>query len=109
LEEEKALSAAEGWGGDQYLVYHHFENDEDVLIFLNDWDTQADADEFWQAFSEYAIKRWGNTDQRTDTKLIWELESETVIVSRQTDQMLWIIAPDRELAEELATQFPEFQ
>ena len=109
LEEEKALSAAEGWGGDQYLVYHHFENDEDVLIFLNDWDTQADADEFWQAFSEYAIKRWGNTDQRTDTKLTWELESETVIISRQTGQMLWIIAPDRDLAEEIATQFPEFQ
>ena len=109
LEEEMALSAAEGWGGDQYLVYHHFENDEDVLIFLNDWDTQADADDFWLAFSEYAIKRWGNTTQRTDTKLSWELESETVIISRQTDQVLWIIAPNLDLAEELATQFPEFQ
>jgi hypothetical protein len=47
--------------------------------------------------------------QQTNTKLTWELESETVIVSRQTDQVLWIIAPHRELAEELATQFPEFQ
>ncbi len=109
LEEEQALSAAEGWGGDQYLVYHHFENDEDALIFLNEWDTQADADEYWLAFSEYAMKRWGNTMQQTNTKLTWELESETVIVSRQTDQVLWIIAPHREVAEELATQFPEFQ
>lgn len=109
LEEEKALSAAEGWGGDQYLVYHHLENDEVVLIFLSDWDTQVDADEFWQAFNEYAIKRWGNTTQRTDTKYIWELETETVIVSQKSDQVLWIIAPDPDLAEELATQFPEFQ
>lgn len=109
LEEEQALSAAEGWGGDQYLVYHHFENDEDALIYLNEWDTQADADEYWLAFSEYAMKRWGNTMQQTNTKLTWELESETVIVSRQTDQVLWIVAPHRKLAEELATQFPEFQ
>jgi hypothetical protein len=109
LEEDIAFSAAEGWGGDQYLVYHHFENDEDVLIFLNEWDTQADADEYWLAFSDYAMKRWGNTSQKTNTKLTWELESGTVIVSRQTDQVLWIIAPDRNLAEELVTEFPEFQ
>ncbi|MBW6471903.1 MAG: hypothetical protein K0B14_02160 [Anaerolineaceae bacterium] len=108
LEEERASSAAEGWGGDQYLVYHHFENDEDVLIFLNEWDTQADADEYWLAFREYAIKRWGNTNQRTDTKLTWELESQTVIVSRQADQVLWIITPSPDLADKLAVQFPEF-
>ena len=109
LEEEMALTAAEGWGGDEYLVYHHFENDEDVLILLSEWDTQSDADEYWLAFSEYAIKRWGNSTQKTNTKLTWELDSETVIVRRQTDQVLWIIAPQWDLAEELATQFPEFE
>ncbi|PKO06393.1 MAG: hypothetical protein CVU41_06635 [Chloroflexi bacterium HGW-Chloroflexi-3] len=108
-EEEMALSAAEGWGGDQYLVYHHFENDEDVLILLSEWDTQTDADEYWQAFSEYAIKRWGNTTQKSNTELTWELDSETVIVRRQSDQVLWIIAPQWDLAEQLVTQFPEFQ
>lgn len=109
LEEEMALSAAEGWGGDLYLVYHHFENDEDVLILLSEWDTQTDADEYWLAFSEYAIKRWGITTQKTNTKLTWELDAETVIVIRQTDQVLWIIAPQWDLAEELAAQFPEFR
>ena len=109
LEEEMALTAAEGWGGDEYLVYHHFENDEDVLILLSEWDTQSDADEYWLAFSEYAVKRWGNSTQKTNTKLTWELDSETVIVRRQTDQVLWIIAPQWDLAEELATQFPEFE
>ena len=109
LEEEIALTAAEGWGGDEYLVYHHFENDEDVLILLSEWDTQSDADEYWLAFSEYAVKRWGNSTQKTNTKLTWELDSETVIVRRQTDQVLWIIAPQWDLAEELATQFPEFE
>lgn len=109
LEEEMALSAAEGWGGDQYLVYHHFDNDEDVLILLSEWDTQTDADEYWLAFSEYTIKRWGNTTQKSNTKLTWELDAETVIVIRQTDQVLWIIAPQWDLAQELAAQFPEFQ
>lgn len=108
LQEDEALVAAEGWGGDQYLVYHQVENDEDVLISVSEWDTQTDADEYWQAFTRYALKRWGSTSQKTSTEMVWELASETVIISRQADQVLWIIAPNPKLAQELSNQFPLF-
>ncbi len=108
LPEEQALSAAEGWGGDLYLVYQHVENDEDVLISVSEWDTQADADEYWQAFTKYAAMRWGSSTQNTSTKKLWELTSETVLISRQTDQVLWIVAPNATLAQDLASQLSVF-
>jgi hypothetical protein len=108
LPEEEAFAATEGWGGDQYLVYHQSEKDEDVLISVSEWDTQSDADEYWQAFTKYAAKRWGSASQTTSTKMVWELASETVIISRQVDQVLWIVAPNSNLAQELGNQFPLF-
>ena len=75
---------------------------------MSEWDTQTDADEYWQAFTRYALKRWGSTSQKTSTEMVWELASETVIISRQADQVLWIIAPNPKLAQELSNQFPLF-
>ena len=109
LPDDVALAATEGWGGDLYLVYHQSEKDEDALVSVSEWDTQADADEYWQAFTQYASKRWGKASQSTSTKMVWELSSQTVFVSRQTDQVLWIIAPNATLAQELENQFSLFQ
>lgn len=108
LTEDVALTAAEGWGGDLYLVYQHLPNDEVVLLSVSQWDTQADADEYWKAFTDYAVLRWGNTSQNTSNRLVWDLGSESIIISRQTNQILWIVAPSLNLAQELAIEFPLF-
>lgn len=109
LVEDIALAAAEGWGGDLYLVYQHSTNDEVVLISVSQWDTQVDADEYWQAFTDYAALRWGNTTQNSTNQMVWELESETIMISRQTNQILWIITPNLDMAQKLAIEFPLFQ
>ena len=109
LDGDQARSAAEGWGGDLYLVYHHFQRDEDVLIYLSEWDTQADSDEFWQSFNAYATKRWGNADQQTQTRLVWELESNSVVIARQAEQVLWIVAPNSNIVEVVEGSFSLFQ
>jgi hypothetical protein len=109
LVEDIALAAAEGWGGDLYLVYQHSTNDEVVLISVSEWDTQSDADEYWQAFTDYAALRWGKTTQNSTNQMVWELESETIWISRQTNQILWIITPNLDTAQKLAIEFPLFQ
>lgn len=109
LQDDVALSATEGWGGDLYLIYHQSEKDEDVLISISEWDTSTDVDEYWQAFTQYALKRWGSASETSSTKMIWELASQTVTLNRQTNQVLWIIAPNATLALELGNQFPLFQ
>ncbi|MDO9088362.1 MAG: hypothetical protein Q7U53_19305 [Anaerolineaceae bacterium] len=109
LSEDIALSASEGWGGDLYLVYQHLTNDDVVLISVSQWDTQLDADEYWQAFTDYAVLRWGNTTQNSSNRFVWELDSETIMISRQTNQILWIIAPNLGMVQELAIEFSLFQ
>lgn len=108
IPDQEAITAAEGWGGDQYLVYHHFEKDEDILISLSEWDTQLDADEYWAAFTKYAQNRWGNAITTQSNRLVWEMDQQAVIISRQTNQVLWIIAPSISLAQSINFQFPQF-
>jgi len=54
-----AMNAAEGWGGDTYLVYINEETEEIILVMVSTWDTPRDLDEFYEAFMQYAQKRWG--------------------------------------------------
>lgn len=42
--EEKAAEAAAGWGGDRFAVYE--KDGRRVLVWLTEWDTEADAAEF---------------------------------------------------------------
>lgn len=109
LSEEVALDAAEGWGGDLYLVYHHAEKDQDVLISLSEWDTQKDADEYWDAFITYAINRWGSNYQNVNSSFIWELDGQSVLINRQVNQVLWIVTPESSLARDLSEQFSSFE
>jgi len=109
LSEEVALDAAEGWGGDLYLVYHHTEKDQDVLISLSEWDTQNDADEYWDAFTTYAVNRWGSNYQNINDSYSWEIDGQSVLIKRQANQVLWIIAPESSLAGNLLEQFSSFE
>ncbi len=109
LSEEVALDAAEGWGGDLYLVYHHTEKDQDVLISQSDWDTQNDADEYWDAFTTYAVNRWGSNYQNINDSYSWEIDGQSVLIKRQANQVLWIIAPESSLAGNLLEQFSSFE
>ena len=109
LGEEVALDAAEGWGGDLYLVYHHVEKDQDVLISLSEWDTQKDADEYWDAFTTYAVNRWGSNYQNENNSYSWKLDGQSVLIKRQANQVLWVVAPEWSLAEEFLDQFSSFE
>ncbi len=109
LDEDQALEAAEGWGGDHYLVYHNTEKDQDVLISLSEWDSQSDAEEYWDAFTSYAAKRWGNDFESTNNSFVWSLTNQSIILKKQSNQVLWIIAPDEAVAQDLSNQFSLFK
>lgn len=109
IADEDATVAAEGWGGDEYLVYHNQDLDQDVLISLSQWDTQADANEYWDTFTSYGTNRWGTTTKNTNDELVWDTGSQVITVRRQADQVLWIIAPDQVMTQTVIDQFPSFQ
>ncbi|HSV86007.1 MAG TPA: hypothetical protein VLH85_05495 [Levilinea sp.] len=110
LPAEVARIAAAGWGGDAYAAFSFDDTGQILLLHRWLWDTSADATEFWDAFSDYSRARWGDPDSSTSGRMIWE---ETpygwVAVVRSGDEVLWLIAPNAEVAAQILDQMPEFQ
>lgn len=62
LVESKASAAAEGWGGDTYVVLENAASNEAALLVRYTWDTAADASEAQTAFTQYLALRFGKAD-----------------------------------------------
>jgi len=62
LVESKASAAAEGWGGDTYVVLENAVSNEAALLVRYTWDTSADASEAQTAFTQYLALRLGKAD-----------------------------------------------
>ncbi len=58
IPKRKARSAAEGWGGDRYALYENKATGGFVLAQFTTWDTEGDASQFFDAYSERTEKRY---------------------------------------------------
>jgi hypothetical protein len=97
LEDKKAQSAAQGWGGDKYVVYHNDDTGESVLVLDTQWDSVTEAGEFADAFREYGDNRFGARSIDEAARTTWE-NPETASEFRVDGQhTTWVLAPDAEL------------
>ena len=55
---EQALAAAEGWGGDSYVLVHGPEGGV-FFVLSHVWDTAEDAEEYYEAFGALTARRTG--------------------------------------------------
>jgi hypothetical protein len=53
-----ARTAAAGWGGDRYALYENNATGEVLLAQYTTWDSEIDAKEFFDAYSERTLKRY---------------------------------------------------
>jgi hypothetical protein len=53
-----ARTAADGWGGDRYVLYENKATGALLLAQYTAWDTENDAKEFFDAYSERTLKRY---------------------------------------------------
>ena len=74
LADERPAVAAEGWGGDSFSLLKG-PQDQNVLVSLISWDSESDAQEFFDTFLDFI---------RVRTELEWE--------SVETDEMIQVIA-----------------
>lgn len=105
-DEDTASQAAEGWGGDLYVVYSNDQNEDVALTFRSQWDTESDSREFWQVFQQYAEDRWGKADESSADRMEWSA-TDNGAVSIQRDaagQVLWLMAPDEQTLQILNEQ-----
>ena len=85
--------AAAGWGGDRVRVYLRDKDGAKVLIVATVWDTDRDAQEFQDAFENYARQRFGKP-LSSSTPVRWQSSEGLVQFSRTTTRTVWLIAPD---------------
>jgi hypothetical protein len=52
--------AAAGWGGDRFAIYEGPQKSGMFLAQVTAWDTVADAQEFFDAYSKRTVKRFGD-------------------------------------------------
>lgn len=108
LEANQAEPAAEGWGGDYYLVFHHDGQDQGALVLLTQWDSLREAYEFVPVFRQYADARFGERVASETTRASWDEREGYATIEVRGDQTLWILAPEAETAARLraAVEFP---
>lgn len=58
LARAEARKAAEGWGGDQYVLYERPGSDDLLLVQFTTWDRPSDAREFFQAYCNRTRRRY---------------------------------------------------
>ena len=98
---DQASLAAEGWAGDLLLFFYQEEGDIDAFILITQWDTMRDAHEFYAAFLDYGLSRYGDPERPSSTSAQWIYEDGISYFERVSNQTIWILAPDEQTLEVL--------
>ena len=109
LADDDAAEAAAGWGGDQYVILRTSDSKDSAMVTLSQWDSNTEAKEFWQNLTRYGENRWGKSQDESSSRVVWEGSQGTVLMVYQTNQVLWIIAPNTATLQQLSNVFPAFQ
>ncbi|MEA1976753.1 MAG: hypothetical protein U9N80_02495 [Chloroflexota bacterium] len=103
---DQASLAAEGWGGDLLLFFYQEEDADDALVLVTQWDTMRDAHEFYAAFLDYGVSRYGDPERPSLTSAQWIYEGGISYFERVSNQTIWILAPDEQTLEVLQKAIP---
>ena len=97
--DEISQGAAEGWGGDEYLVLHYEAAGSTVFVVKTIWDTDNDASEFADAFESYADARFEVDGVEQADTTTWAYSGGFSSLYKSGNTTIWIIAPDSTTAQ----------
>lgn len=102
LDTQTAQTASAGWGGDRYFYYINDTTGKTVLVWVSDWDTKADAGEFWDAANTYGTDRWGTAQSTGSNSTSWTSSSDGLITMKKSgSSVLWMITPSTAIQSSL--------
>ncbi len=99
LDIAQAEEAAEGWGGDAYVVYYNEQESSTVMVLTSVWESSMDLEEFAAAFIDYATARFGRPELNQETHVEWDHPDGYTVFHLEEEQAAWILAPDNIVAE----------
>lgn len=101
----QAAAAAAGWGGDRYQAFTNRETGEAAMVMRIVWDSDADREEFAEAFRDYAGARFPGGSQGGGN-LLWEDGPFVHLFAVTGDALVWIAAPSADLAGAILAVLP---
>jgi len=108
LEDDVALSAARGWGGDRYQVYYQDEAEGTALAAVWGWDSAQDASQFQRALTEHLGARFREARLSSTTGTCWQVNQQSACVYLAGRQVLWLLAPDQGTLDLMRAAYPSF-
>lgn len=99
--ENQAKQAAEGWGGDAYVVYYHPQEQHTVLLVKWLWESPVEAEQFARAFQRYADARFANPTALAEGARTWNSPDGVVEFHHNGNQTIWLMAPTPEVTQKL--------
>jgi hypothetical protein len=95
LNDDEAKTASAGWGGDSYGYYKDVATSQFVFIWVSQWDTQKDLEEFTSASLDYSTARWGTPTQGNNGAYVWQSTTNGTIYMRQAgNRVIWLMTPN---------------
>lgn len=107
----RAARAGESWGGDAYALVRNEELDESGLASLSVWDTEEDAQEFFEALVSYYEEPRGEARDITmagEGVRMWDLEGRCVYAGLEGNMALLIVSESEVAVGVMAGSFGGF-
>ncbi len=105
----EAATAAAGWGGDHYQVYYNSENQQTLMAVHWLWESNSDANEFYNSFNASLNGRFQNAAiDGPGTGLCWLYDGQYSCLYKQDRHILWLYSQDLGLLETAHAEFTYF-
>ncbi len=111
LSDSRAANAADFWGGDSYALLRNAEEDESVLVSLSAWDSDEDAQEFFDAcVSYFQAPGQGDLESTVSAEGLrrWRSKIRSVHVALDADRVMLAISESGPALEAIVAEFPDF-
>jgi hypothetical protein len=105
---DTAETAAAGWGGDHYLVFSSSDGEKLLLAAEWNWDTDADATQFYAAMREHVDKRFRGETASSSSGFCWAVNQETTCLFRSGRNILWVLAPDLDVVTRVRSAYGSY-
>jgi hypothetical protein len=100
---EMASSGAQGWGGDRFALLENTAG-QNALVVSTAWDDEAEAGEFFNAYAETVVRRYGRRATRTQdaaSKIVWSTPNGSLVLQKWGTGVVIVMAPESLAADSL--------
>jgi hypothetical protein len=111
IDKTKAQKAAAGWGGDRYVAFEEAKTGKMMVVQMTTWDTESDAKEFFDAYTDRVNIRYQNSRpfESTDDSKRWRTAEGDVVLSRHGSNVLVIEGGRSALQDQIIPRLWESQ